>query len=188
MLLAKSLIFPYYQKNNNDAYGSIVRTMNSCHELKFYIMFFIGITDQNKYKQKQFLSWVLLHNFIIKIIAKKPNPIMEYVCLNHSIIHFRTDRFDKLKYLSRQFFFNSYFLGKVAGRFPQTNGSVGIKILVYSWSHHLKEFNNYFLWEWGARRGGWGIIFPSGWEWLFLPWQFDSFTTLLKGKKETIVI
>lgn len=111
---------------------------------------------------------------------------MEYVCLHHSLIHFRTDRFDKLKYLSSYFFFSSYFLGKVAGRFPQMNGNLGIKILDYFCSHHLKEFNNYFLWEWGARRGNWGTISSSQWEWLFLPWQFDSFTTLWKGKKETM--
>lgn len=94
--------------------------MNSFHELKLYILLFTGITDQNKYKQKQFLPWVLLHNFIIKIIAKKPNPIMEYVCLNHSIIHFRTDRFDKLKYLSSQFFFLiAIFLEKWLVDFPK---------------------------------------------------------------------
>jgi len=66
----------------------------------FYILFFIGVTDEDKYKQKQFISQVLLHNFTIKIIAKKPQTVTEYVCLHHSIIHFRTDRFDKLKYFS----------------------------------------------------------------------------------------
>lgn len=90
-----------------------MRTVNSFHELKFYILCFIGITDQNKYKQKQFISRVLLHNFIINAIAKNPNSIMEYVCLHHSIIHFCTDRFDKLKYPSSQFFFKvAIFLEK----------------------------------------------------------------------------
>lgn len=37
---------------------------------------------------------------------------MGYVCLNHSIIHFYTDIFDKLKYLSRKFFLIAIFLEK----------------------------------------------------------------------------
>lgn len=78
---------------------------------KVYILFFfIGITDHDKYKQKQFLSQVLLQNFVINIMGEKKTlqppktPVMEYVCLHHSIIHFCTDRFDKLKYVSNIFF------------------------------------------------------------------------------------
>lgn len=105
-------------------------------------------------------------------------PVTEYVHLHHSIIHFCTDRFDKLKYVSNIFFKNNYFLGKVAGEFSKTNRNLDIKILDYSLSQHLKEINNYFLWEWGRRRGGGGTIFSSQWEQLFLPWGFDSFTAL----------
>lgn len=45
---------------------------------------------------------------------------MEYVCLHHSIIHFCTDRFDKLKYPSSQFFFKvAIFLEKWLVDFPK---------------------------------------------------------------------
>lgn len=57
--------------NNNDAHRSTVSTVNSFHEINFHILLFIGITDQGKYKQKQFLSWTLPHNFIIKDYSKK---------------------------------------------------------------------------------------------------------------------
>lgn len=97
-------------------------TVNFFNELeKVLHIIFIGITDQDKYKQKQFLSQVLLHNFVRKIIAKKkPNSVVEYVCLHHFIIHFCTNRFDKLKYLSSHFFKKiAIFLEKWLVNFPK---------------------------------------------------------------------
>lgn len=103
---------------------------------------------------------------------------MEYVSLHHSVIHFCTTRLDKFKYLSNHLKKNSYFLGKVAGEFPKTNGNLDIKILDYSLSQHLKPFNNHFLWEWGGRRGDGGTIYSSQWEWLFLPWEWFFYYSL----------
>lgn len=86
MVISQAQFFPVI--NNNDAHRSTVSTVNSFHELSFYILLFIGITDQDKYKEKQFLSWILLHNFIIKIIAKKTQPnngIRMSAPLSHSL-------------------------------------------------------------------------------------------------------
>lgn len=50
----------------------------------------------------------------------------------------------------------------------------------------MKEFNNYFLWEPCGKRNDGGKKKLSQWELLFLPWESDSFTTLWKGRKETM--
>lgn len=126
---------------------STVSTVNFFNELEkvLHIIFYWNYRPrQIQAKTISFSGFIT--QFYTRIIEKKNPTVVEHICLHHSIIHFCTDRSDKLKHLSNHFGKkSSYFLGKVAGEFPQTNGNLDIKILDYSLSQHLKEFNNYFL-------------------------------------------